>query len=316
MKVRVRTPSRIHITLIDLNGEIGRVDGGIGVALKEPYIEITAREAEDVVIKSSSTPHFERSALKLRSAFGKGIEINVKSEFKSHVGLGSGTQSSLAVAKAYQVLYNLDLSVKELAGLVGRGGTSGIGVAVFEKGGFVLDGGHSKKLKKDFLPSSASKAPPPPVLARYDFPDWDIVVATPDLTGYYGGEEVNLFQKYCPISISEVRTLSHIILMKVLPSVVEKDLDSFREGIHRIQQLGFKRVEVEQYGDLIKNLIDMMKDETVIGMSSTGPTVYAITDSNTSRIEKEIKNYFKNKGFECVTTRTKAKNAPADVMRV
>ena len=38
--VTVSSPSRLHFTLIDLNGELGRVDAGIGVALNEPSLKI------------------------------------------------------------------------------------------------------------------------------------------------------------------------------------------------------------------------------------------------------------------------------------
>ena len=35
-KITVITPSRIHMALIDLNGGLGRVDGGIGLSLASP----------------------------------------------------------------------------------------------------------------------------------------------------------------------------------------------------------------------------------------------------------------------------------------
>ena len=34
--VKIRTPARLHFSLIDLSGELGRIDGGIGVALAKP----------------------------------------------------------------------------------------------------------------------------------------------------------------------------------------------------------------------------------------------------------------------------------------
>ncbi len=315
-RVRVRTPSRIHMTLIDLNGELGRIDGGIGLAMENPFVEIEASRAEDVVINGITTEAFQRAVKKLSEAFGRGIEIKILNNYKTHVGLGNGTQTALSVAEAYRRLYGLDLTLTDLASLVGRGGTSGIGVAAFKFGGFILDGGHSKKVKKDFLPSSASKAPPPPVLARYDFPDWDVVLAVPELSGYFGEKEVNLFQKYCPISLGEVKTLTHIILMKILPAVIEKDLDEFSDGISRIQYVGFKRIEVEQYGDLIWSVIDSVKDRAAVGMSSTGPSVYAITDTNSSAVSRDLSSAFREKGFECETIITKANNQGAKVEEV
>ncbi len=43
MQVTVRTPSRLHFSLIDLHGGLGRVDGGIGVALETPHITLRIR---------------------------------------------------------------------------------------------------------------------------------------------------------------------------------------------------------------------------------------------------------------------------------
>ncbi|MEM4524493.1 MAG: hypothetical protein QXF29_05285, partial [Archaeoglobaceae archaeon] len=128
--MRVRTGSRIHITLIDMNASIGRVDGGVGIALDEPKIEIKAFRSDKVVVKGDSE-NFERFytvANKMKNFFGKGIEIEILSDYKAHVGLGSGTQIALAVGKAYSEIYNLGLSVRKIAELLNRGGTSGIGV--------------------------------------------------------------------------------------------------------------------------------------------------------------------------------------------
>ncbi len=310
--LRLRTSSRIHITLIDLNGAIGRIDGGIGLALDEPHIEIKVRESDHLTLKGNflNRERFEIAARRMMDYCGKGAEIEVLSDYHSHVGLGSGTQISLAVGRAFSELYGLNLTTREIAEIMGRGGTSGIGVAVFDHGGLIVDGGHSTKEKKSFLPSSASKAKPAPMIARLDFPDWDIVLATPDLKGFFGEREVNLFQESCPVPLEDVREICHLILMKILPAVAEADLDELGEALRRIQELGFKRAEVEQYGELIKGCFDFAD---CIGMSSTGPTVYAITDSNAREIERSLKSYFNEKGFDCRTLITKARNRGVEI---
>jgi beta-ribofuranosylaminobenzene 5'-phosphate synthase len=310
--MKIRTPSRIHITLIDLNGAIGRIDGGVGLALEEPFVEIKARKSDEITILGSgfNTDRFRVVAEKMRELGGGGIEIEVLSSYQSHVGLGSGTQISLAVGKAYSELYGMNLTTRQIAEIVGRGGTSGIGIAAFEAGGFVIDGGHSRKEKKSFLPSSASRAKPAPIIARHSFPDWDVVLAIPDLRGFYGGREVNLFQENCPIPLEDVRELSHIILMKLLPSVVEADLDEFSKAIARIQQLGFKKVEIDQYDDLIRECIEIVE---CAGMSSTGPTVYAVTDSNARDVARDFERYFAERGYSCETIITGARNRGADI---
>ncbi len=314
--IRIRTPSRIHITLIDLNGSIGRIDGGIGFALREPFIDVKARGSRELKIhgKALNMDRFREIASSLSKVFKRSIELEVISDYRSHVGLGSGTQMSLAVAEAYNRIFDLGFSVRELAEITKRGGTSGIGVAVFEFGGFILDGGHSRKEKPEFLPSSASKAKPAPVLVRYDFPDWKVVLAIPNMRGFYGRREVDLFKKFCPIPVEEVRELCHLILMKVLPSIVECDLDEFGRAIYRIQQIGFKRIEVDMYGDLIRGAIDFVSDLTkAVGMSSTGPAMYAVTDSNSRDIKKSFEEYFRDRGLNCDTMKTRAKNSGAEI---
>ncbi|MDW7990039.1 MAG: beta-ribofuranosylaminobenzene 5'-phosphate synthase [Archaeoglobaceae archaeon] len=309
--MRIRTGSRIHITLIDMNGSIGRVDGSVGLTINEPYVEIKAFKSDEVLIKgfSENLERFLSTSRKFKDFFGKGIEIHVISDYRPHVGLGSGTQIALSVGKAYSEIHGLNLSVMEIARIAGRGGTSGIGVSAFEFGGFLVDGGHSWVEKRDFMPSSISKARPAPLISRLDFPDWKIVVAIPKLVGAHGLGEVELFKKGCPVSIEEVRELCHLILMKIMPAVVEKDLDSFLEGIRRVQKIGFKRVEVERYGSLMKELLNMFP----FGMSSTGPSVYTVTDTNSRELAREVEEYFNEKNIECDIFITKGRNRGAEV---
>ncbi len=310
--MRIRTPSRVHVTLIDLNGEIGRVDGGVGFALEEPHVEIVARESEDVVVRGEAhnLKRFESVARSLKERFGFGIEIEVLSDFKEHVGLGSGTQISLAVGVAYSKLYDLNLSVRDVARITGRGGTSGIGVAAFEMGGFIVDGGHSKKVKKSFLPSAFSKAPPGPVISRLDFPDWDVCLVIPEGRGFFGEREVDLFEKNTPIKLEEVRELCHVILMKLLPAVAEKDIDDFSSAISRIQELGFKRAEVEQYGEKMRSLMKRFEEVGACGMSSTGPTLYIVSEKINIQ---EVNDLIAEFGLKAEIILTKGRNRGADV---
>ncbi len=312
MGVRIKAPSRIHITLIDLNGSIGRVDGGIGLALEFPYIEIKASDCDEVIVIGDfeNRGRFENVATKFHEKFGKGIEVEILESFPSHIGLGSGTQISLAVGKAYAELHGMDMSVREIAEFTGRGGTSGIGVAVFEHGGFIVDGGHSRRQKSGFLPSSFSRAPPPPVIARYDFPDWEVHLFVPTQKGFAGLKEKDLFERNTPVSMGDVRALSHIILMKLMPAIVEHDLDELSKAVYRIQHLGFKKAEVSQYGDVAWGFIELLKDYGAVGLSSTGPTLYFIGSRKHAR---EGERYLEEKGIEHWYVRSRARNRGAEV---
>ena len=42
----IKAPSRIHMSLIDLNGSYRRVDGGIGLALADPQFVLEVEQTE------------------------------------------------------------------------------------------------------------------------------------------------------------------------------------------------------------------------------------------------------------------------------
>lgn len=318
MRIKVRTPSRIHICLIDMNGKIGRVDGGAGIALEEPYIEVTGKESGRVSVVAEKNvinrERFKEISRKFSRLTGKKVSLRILSDYVSHSGLGSGTQISIAVGQIYSKLFNLNLSVRDIAEIAGRGGTSGIGVSAFEYGGFIVDGGHSIREKNNFLPSSASRAKPPPLIIRHNFPDWKVVITIPQLSGFSGRDEINLFEKYCPVPIKDVREISHIILMKMIPGVIEENLDDFGDAIWRLQHLGFKKAEVQQYGDLITECMESVREITpAVGMSSTGPAIYSITDSDAKIIAKTCSEYFRDRGLKSRKIITKARNRGADI---
>lgn len=226
----------------------------------------------------------------------KNYRFKIKEFFEEHLGIGSKTQLSLAIATAIAKLEGVDISMEQLTKIVGRGGTSGIGWSGFEKGGFILDGGHdygSGKEKETYLPSSASTASPAITLIRYDIPeDWRFVLIIPKVKkGAYGEEEVNIFQKYTPINQKEINEVSHQILMKVLPGILKKDLECFGQGLKRIQKIGFKKIEVDLQHPIVREIMDFLDIENVkaYGMSSFGPSVVAITENDVSAIELKNK---------------------------
>jgi beta-ribofuranosylaminobenzene 5'-phosphate synthase len=314
--IQVITPSRLHITLIDLNGALGRIDGGVGLTLNYPSIRINAKK--DVQLSVSGTTEF---AERIRSAASavlaqydlNGVAIDVVQEYPNHVGLGSGTQVALAVGTAISKLYDLNLNPTTIARLTGRGGTSGIGAAAYEFGGFIVDGGH--KGKTEFLPSSASgKFGPGPIIARHDFPDWAIVLAIPNLRGASDKREIEVFQKLCPLPLHEIQELCHVILMEMLPAVVEHDIESFGRSINRVQTIGFKRRELELQ-PFCAHLVQFMRENGAIGagMSSFGPVVYGITDGK--RLLKAAQSYL-NESIGGKVREVKAQNTGAYVQEI
>ena len=324
-RVIVRTPSRIHLTLLDMNGVLGRVDGGIGIALEDPAVHLEAQASSSLEVHCDDV---QTAALVRRCAetvltaihAGGSVSITVREYFPAHRGLGSGSQVALATARACCELFGTTLSLAELARMAGRGGTSGIGSAAFDHGGFIVDGGHRFGPgceKTGFAPSSASKGiRPPPVLMRHDFPeDWHILLATPALTeGASGMREQEIFRTCCPVPLEEIRTLCHEVLMRMLPGIVEKDLDLFGMSVNAIQDLGFKKIELSYQPHEVTKLLDTMREAGAAGagMSSFGPTLYAIGDTGLQDIEHAVQSYLKEIGGG-TTLITSARNRGAAV---
>ncbi|MCD6506171.1 hypothetical protein J7M22_06055 [Candidatus Poribacteria bacterium] len=299
-EVIVRTPSRLHFALMDLNGSLGRIDGSVGVALERPGFRIRLRRrVHGLSIEGDKAPPFADRIAHIANMMMErfdlgGLEVIVEEIIPPHWGLGSGTQISLALAHGIARLYGVELSREEAPVLVGRGGTSGIGVAAFYEGGFILDGGHRfPDQKSSYLPSSASKGtPPPPVILRRDFPDeWKLLIVIPPGRHVSGDEEVKLFTSLCPVPLCEVEKLSHIILMEMLPALIERDLDRFGDSIDRIQEVGWKRIEVEAQEEVVRETMRFLKREGAlgVGLSSWGPTLYAVSRDPESLFEKTEK---------------------------
>jgi beta-ribofuranosylaminobenzene 5'-phosphate synthase len=302
-RVVVQTPSRLHLTLIDMHGGSGRVDGGVGITLDEPGIllEISANPYLEVRGCDGVTQErIRETALKVLEGLriGGSISITVRDSIPSHTGLGSGSQMMLATARGIAEVYGRSVSVQNLAFLIGRGGTSGIGTAAFDQGGFIIDGGHAfgQGRKDGFRPSSASAGVhPPPVIVRHEFPsDWRILLATPHLPpGASGGIEKDIFRTHCPVPVDEVRALCHEILMRMLPGIVERDLDLFGSSVNAIQGLGFKKVELGLQPEEVRLLTETVRAAGAAGagMSSFGPTIYAIGDTDMQEIQRAAREF-------------------------
>ncbi|MCK8517901.1 beta-ribofuranosylaminobenzene 5'-phosphate synthase [Methanoculleus sp. 7T] len=324
IRVLVDAPSRIHITLLDMNGRSGRVDGGVGVALDEPGCVLDARKSENIGVHGGDEVARRRVAEAARAVMEGlclpgGAEFTLHTTAQRHAGLGSGTQVALAAAAALCRLYDRDVPVYDLVRVVGRGGTSGIGTAAFEQGGFIVDGGHRfgpSGDKQDFRPSAASRGiAPPPVLARHRFPeDWHILLVTPDIgAGAHGGREVDIFRTHCPVPLEEVRELCHEVLMRMIPGLIEHDLDLFGSAINRTQALGFKRVEVAMQHPVVPSLLEatVQAGAAGAGLSSFGPTVYAVGDSGMEDVARAAKEVLGDLGGSVILT--KARNCGASM---
>lgn len=320
-EVRITTPSRLHFSLIDLNGKLGRIDGGFGLAINEPNFQIVAEPSTEILVESET--YHDRACeilIRLQQIFQfQGVKLKLISEIPTHSGFGSGTQLSLGIASAVNTLYDLNLNVLELAKVVGRGGTSGIGVAAFETGGFIVDGGHRyPEQKSSFLPSAAAdNISPPPILFRHTFPEWKLLIVLPNCDRIYGEKELDLFRTLCPQPAAVAPKLSHFLLFKILPAILENDMNSFGKALNEIQTFGWKKVEIDAQGAELLQTLEFLQSNGAsgAGVSSWGPAICAVSD-DIEGLKRKTEGFLRKLTSGGMCFITSANNIGADIKKV
>ena len=298
-----RSVSRLHITLVDLVGELGRVDGGAGITLNEPRFVVSAQILERGSVEFSGSAEYRDIAIMCASRYlaracrSCGARIEVMEGYGLHIGLGGVTQLCLSIAKSLSASMGLDEDPVELARVVGRGGTSGIGVYSFKLGGFIIDAGHSYPDEKPLVgPSDYVVAPPPPLIARIEIPeDWRFVLVRPSgARKIYGDLERKIFEEGKKMPVEEVWRVSHILMMGLIPSVRIGDIGLFRRSVGLIQGVGFKRIEwLYQDEGVWKIRKKLLSRGIEHGLSSMGPTIYIPCRGDEC---EEIFSYISNDG--------------------
>ena len=274
MKVYVKTPARLHLGLIDLNGDLGRLFGGLGVGIDRPNVVLEAQPSEKLTVAGERNERTKALAKRFFETYGvkTRASINVKQAIPEHTGLGSGTQLALAVATALSRLFNFNASTQALAEAMGRGQRTSVGTTIFEQGGFVVDGGKSKN---GF----------PTTIFRQPFPnDWSFVVAIPNVKkGLAKREENAAFGALKPMTAEEAGRMCRLTMMKLLPSLVEGDIKGFGEALTEIQiTIGdyFAKVQGGTYSSTAATEGIALFQELGAygaGQSSWGPAFYGLT---------------------------------------
>lgn len=291
MRVWVSAPSRLHFGMINPLRSEGRLYVSLGVGIEEPRTVVEAETADELSVEGVQRGLAQRFAERVAKAFGvyRG-RIRIHNTAPRHVGLGSTTQLALSVAYALLSLNRVDERVPKVARALGLGKQSGVGTYVFERGGFVLDGGVEKR---DSFP---------PLVLRLDFPEWwSFVVAIPLGKGVSGRAEEEAFVKLRPGVDGDrlVGKAARIALCKLLPALVDEDLESFGKALIELQEVVgemFSGVQGGTYNPLSAKVIEVLKELRVdgYGQSSWGPAVYAVTsDDKAELVANKLKKRLK-----------------------
>lgn len=296
-RCRVAAPARIHLGFLDPSATLGRRFASLGLVIEgfdtciEAFDAAPAGDAKQGVpeVRIEAGPgalaadgealaRIRRHVATLQQATGCRAPIGLRllAAPPAHCGFGSGTQLALASGRAFCRFHGIERSTRELAALLGRGQRSGVGVAGFDGGGLLLDGG------------PAASGAPAPVLARIDFPaQWRVLLLLdPRVDGLSGVAEGAALARLPPFGQAQAAALCHQVLMRVLPAAIEADFDAFARGVSFVQSLIGDYFAPAQGGSMytsaaVGRALEWVRRHTVagIGQSSWGPTGFAILAS-------------------------------------
>jgi beta-ribofuranosylaminobenzene 5'-phosphate synthase len=331
LKLVVRAPGRLHLGFIDLHGGCGRLFGSLGVAIERPAYVLEASafdrtEADGPAAVEAHGPSADEvlavaARLGSRRPPAMGLCIRVREAIPRHRGFGSGTQLELALAFIISKLLGDRAPVRDLAERTSRGKRSGIGVATFERGGFVVDAGtawsaagsasggtrDARTARGDSERAAGASLPQPeprreglpPVIFQHPVPeDWRFVIVTPrGRPGLNGTREERVFADLPLMDEDKVGRISRLTLMKVLPAVITDDIQAFGEGISEIQELVGNHFAPYQGGMYATETgrraaeLALKRGAYGVGQSSWGPTVFALVrgKDHAAQVAEEIR---------------------------
>jgi beta-RFAP synthase len=266
----VRTASRLHLGLLTLS-ETGRRFGGVGLMIDAPGVVVRAEVADAWVVEGAHRERVSEIVGYLLAGLGPQEPRRVVVDApREHVGLGTGTQLALAVARVLTASWGRTGPVADLAALVKRGLRSALGVHGFERGGFLVEGG------------KGSGQALSPLVARIEFPEaWRIVVIVPPgEAGVHGAAERVAFAGLVePAGASD--RLCRLVLLGVLPALADADFAAFGEAVHEFNARAgdlFSPVQGGTYaGEAVRDVVAELRRLGVagVGQSSWGPGVFA-----------------------------------------
>lgn len=277
------TPSRLHFGFLNLGAGYGRKFGSVGLTLEYPNYVIEAQRGIRTQVSGfdalRAASLLDRLMRHLR--IREGLKVHIKGNIPRHVGLGSGTQLSLALGTLISRAFKIHLDQRSIPLMTGRRRMSGIGTAAFERGGFIVDGGLRDEEAKPNYPIRT-----PHVVVRRSFPqDWIMVTIIPRAPrGLSGSQEKQAFSRLISPGPQYVGKICRLVLTRLLPSLVDKEIEDFGQALTSLQLLVGKCFATVQGGVFagrhVQTCVKFLLKHGAYGagQSSWGPTVYGLVE--------------------------------------
>src|SRR5262249_10372262 len=98
-RVTVSVPARLHLGFVDLNSDMGRRFGNVGIAIDKPHTRVVVGRNERTQIEGPNEARTQGylEALIHRFNLDRRLHLRVADVIPNHVDLGSDTQLELAI---------------------------------------------------------------------------------------------------------------------------------------------------------------------------------------------------------------------------
>jgi beta-RFAP synthase len=314
-EVRVLAPSRLHFGMFSFGHHESRAFGGIGAMIELPGLEVVLRCRRDFRVRGEDEERIRRAAIAAWDTWGDGrpaaFEVEVVRAPPFHSGLGTGTQLGMSVVAAVGAFAGqASLSGRAMAQITGRGCRSAIGVWGFCRGGLLLD------------PGKSSDGPLPEPVVRCELPaDWRFVlVLNRRRLGLSGEDERRAFAELPPIPRSTTASLCREALLQLIPAQAG-DFEAFSESLYGFGFEAGMAFAPRQGGPFADGethaIVDLLRNLGVrgVGQSSWGPTVFAVTasESDARRLVSQLAEQSLCAGCELVVSRPAKRGAAITV---
>lgn len=275
--VTVETGCRLHFGLISLGKSPGRNFGGVGVMLDAPRLQLSVTASDCFRTVGEQAPRLETCAAAFLACHDISdwpqCVLELREALPPHAGLGSGTQTALAVAAGLRRWLAMPPGdAAALAADTGRAQRSAIGTHGFLQGGLMFDEGR--------LPEDAVGR----LGGRVELPHaWHVVLAVPmaEPSGIHGQHEALAFEQLPPVTRAREEALRSLAQQELLPAAQSGDFEVFAESVYRYGHeagLSFAELQGGPFASpAVAERIDWFRSHgiTGCGQSSWGPGVFA-----------------------------------------
>lgn len=289
-KIKVTTPGRIHITVLDMNrfAPDRPGGGGVGFALQiycYAEVECTSSDGHIDYSRASIVHHFVE-VFKKTVGYSGGFNIKVLDHQRKHVGLGSTGSSLLAVAHAMNAALGSPLNAEQIRLLIGNnyveetednrvtlGFETGVGPAAATYGGMVVTGDELVLVYQHSFAEGKNV----------------FIIIPPTGASSSGRQEFDLLMNRArDLDYRDRELKAYLLLMDLIPALEQNDLKRIGNVIWELEFRGSKRAEVENHSFKIYQYMSDLRDCGLefVGMSSVGPSIAVVTDKDEDEVAK------------------------------